>query len=263
MHSWKHRWNILISALLLSLITSIPAYGLEIAGDQSYPPYSFKANGKITGIYTDIIASAVTRMEQPATITFLPWKRGLSDLKNGKLPMLYPPYYRPQQRPYMAYSTAILEETLVIYCHRDLKLTDKQFPQDYTGLTFGQNSGFSSGPAVEAATHQGIIRLTEVNSTAANLKKLFNRRIDCYINDRLSIQYQLALMNKARPLTLSDIEETHILSREKGYLAFNKEAGNDVKRFIEQFNQVIATMKASGEIDAIVERYTRTSSAAN
>lgn len=240
---------------LLLLLTCSRTFGLSIGAEEAYAPYSYKENGQLTGIYTDIIRSALKQMGDPSQPQPLPWKRGLIALKSGKIDALYPPYYRPQQRPYMAYSTPILEEKLVIVCAADKAETLSQFPQDYQGMVLGQNAGYSSGSAVEQAVQSGTVKISEANTTRANLLKLISGRIDCYINDSLSIRYELAKMQKAGEYNGSGIKETHTLSVEQGYLAINTNASEKVKAFIQRFNKAITDMKASGEIDAIINRY--------
>jgi len=246
----------LLRASLLAIITISSSHALEIAGDEAFPPYSFKEGGKLTGIYTDIVNSALKQMGEQHKILAVPWKRGLNDLEKQKIDALFPPYYRPKERPYIAYSTDILAEKLVIFCHKDKAQNLNNFPADYKGYSIGQNSGFSSGAAINDAKASGIIRLSEVRSTTANLKKLINKRLDCYVNDRLSIKYELAKLQKAGLYDGKSIVETHTLSTEKAYLGINVKANAEIKAFLTRFNQQIESMKANGEIEKIVARYT-------
>lgn len=245
---------------LLSFLLVICAHSslaITIVGDDAYPPYSFKDKGKVSGIYTDIIQHALVEMENLSSITTMPWKRGLSDLKTNSIDTLFPPYYRPKQRPHMSYSTDILNETLVIVCSSKVAPRLKSFPEDYKGISLGKNAGFAPGETVDEAVKNKIIKLHEAKGMTANLKKLINKRIDCYVNDRLSILYELKKMAARGEYDGSSIVETHVLGSEKGYLGFKKGASTEVKGFITQFNRVIEEMKSSGKIDEIVAKYTQ------
>lgn len=247
--------KLLISFLLVFSMHS--SWSISIVGDDAYPPYSFKDKGKVTGIYTDIIRQAMSSMKNPADISVMPWKRGLSGLKMKNIDALYPPYNRPKQRPYMSYSTDILDETLVIVCNSKVSDRLKSFPNDYQGISLGKNAGFAPGSTVDDAVKNKILKIYEAKGMSANLKKLINNRIDCYVNDRLSILYELKKMTGRGEYDGSSIVETHVLGVEKGYLAINKAASADVKAFITKFNEVIEGMKSSGKIDEIITRYTK------
>jgi polar amino acid transport system substrate-binding protein len=233
------------------------SWAITIVGDDSYPPYSFRDEGKVTGIYTDIIQHALVSIEDSASIIAMPWKRGLSELKTKKIDALYPPYYRLEQRPYMSYSTDILNETLVIVCNSKVSSQLKTFPKDYKGINLGKNAGFSPGAAVDQAVKSKIIKMHETKGMTGNLKMLIHNRIDCYVNDRFSILYELKKMLGRGEYDGSSIVETHVLGIEKGYLAINKEASTDVKAFIDRFNGIIEEMKSSGKIDEIIDKYTQ------
>ncbi len=245
----------LISIILMAFTYSSSA--ITIVGDDAYPPYSFKEKGKVTGIYTDIIQHALLSMKDSSSITVMPWKRGLSGLETQGIDALFPPYLRPKQRPYMSYSTDILNETLVIVCNAKVSERLKSFPEDYTGIRLGKNAGFALGSTVDEAVENKVIKLYEAKGMTANLKKLINNRINCYANDRLSILYELKKMAGRGEYDGSSVVETHVLGIEKGYLAIHKGAGAGTKEFIDKFNSEIESMKLSGKIDEIIAKYTQ------
>ncbi len=111
-----------------------------------------------------------------------------------------PPYYRPRERPWIQpYSVPLLEERVVVFCHRDVFANGQRpaWPLDYQGLTFGNNRGFlSADQPFWQAVQSGLIRVEEAPGTRANLQKLLRRRIDCYFNDRISILSELAKMKR-------------------------------------------------------------------
>ena len=247
--------KLLVSILMIFIMHS--SWAITIAGDEAYPPYSFKDNGKVTGIYTDIIQHALNVMRNTSSLTAMPWKRGLSGLETKSIDALFPPYLRPKQRPFMEYSTEILNETLVIFCNSKVSGRLKSFPEDYIGIRLGKNAGFAPGVAVDDAVKNNIIKLQEAKGMSANLKKLINNRINCYVNDRLSILYELKKMAERGEYDGKSVIETHVLGIEKGYLAIHKEANNETKGFIKQFNLVIEEMKSSGKIDEVIAKYTQ------
>lgn len=243
-----------ISILLMAFMCS--SWAISIVGDEAYAPYSFKDKRKVIGIYPDIIQQALVAMGDSSKITSMPWKRGITGLKTQRIDALFAPYHRSKERYYMRYSTDILDETLVIVCNSKVAGRLKNFPKDYKGISLGKNAGFSLGASVDNVVKNKIVKMYESKGMTANLKKLINNRIDCYANDRLSILYELKRMTGREEYDGSSIVETHVLGVEKGYLAINKGAGEDVHTFLDKFNIAIENMKLSGEIDEIIKRYT-------
>ncbi len=234
--------------------------------DDNYPPYSYGVDGKARGVYSAILNTAFSRMEgYRVTIIPIPWKRGLHYIKSGEGFAIFPPYYRPELRPYMwPYSAPILREELVVFCRQDvLAVTPRsKWPNDFFGLTIGQNAGFlTGGAAFDKAVKNGDITMAEAMSNRINILKLGIKRLDCYINARLSIAWEL---NRLKREGLYDeggkhapLKEALVISSEWGYLGFTR---MDFGRFyfkedfISKFNAAIRAMHASGEIQTIIDR---------
>jgi len=170
--------------------------------DDNYPPYSYQEGIEVKGIYTEILRTAFSRMEGfNIQIKSVPWKRGLEYLKNGTGFALYPPYLRIKERPYIwPYSIPILDEKVVVFCRDDLfgKAPMLNWPEDYYGLTIGKNAGFElGGDKFLKAVKEGRIKVEESRGNRENLLKLGFGRTDCYINDQLSILWELKKLKEA------------------------------------------------------------------
>jgi polar amino acid transport system substrate-binding protein len=239
---------------------------VTIYGDDAYPPYSYLENGEMKGIYTSIIHAAAKRMpEYRVSLLPVPWKRGLVKLETGEAFALYPPYLRPAERPYMDYSDSMLAEQLVVYCSQPVieRRPRKVWPDDYAGLRIGLNAGFlSGGKLFDQAVAEGRLSAVPARSSRTNLLKLMKGRIDCFLNDRLSIVWELGRIrheNLVEPGALA-IAETTALSAEQGYLGYtNRDAGRFPYKhdFIRKFNAAIKEMKQDGEIRDTIEHFLR------
>ena len=84
--------------LVLGLVWTTSVFSqidVTVYGDDSYPPYSYVENGKLTGIYTAILKKVFSQMpDYNVSIHSIPWKRGLAEIEQGKIFALYPPYKR-------------------------------------------------------------------------------------------------------------------------------------------------------------------------
>ena len=241
------------------LIASIHAAPISIIGDDSYPPYSFKSNKGLDGIYTEIIKEALKKLpEHKAELKGLPWKRGLADLESGSINALFPPYKREKERPYMVYSVPIFEEKVVIFCNDKYVKDNAKFPDDFKGLKFGLNLGFLLTDAFNKARTDKVIKVQESKGSYGNVKKLVTGRIDCYINDRYAIFHELKRLKAEGVYKGSGVKEALVMKSEWGYLAYtaSKQDAEPVKSFRPAFDKVIEEMKKSGEIQKIAKKYT-------
>lgn len=235
-----------------------------IKGDDSYPPYSFIQDGRLSGIYTDIIRKVSSRIEKQhpkyaVTILPVPWKRGLQELASGDIFALYPPYYRPKQRPHMGYSVPILSEELAIFCRPGISMSKRNnFPQDFHGLTISKHLGFiSETPEAQKSVTQGLLNIVEIPDTRRNLLMLISQRVDCYIGDIRSTLHTYNKMKKEYPRPLPKIQQGPSISQENGYLGISNMVQHYAfkEHFIDLFNGEIESMIKTGEIASIVNKY--------
>ncbi|OQX21985.1 MAG: ABC transporter substrate-binding protein [Desulfobacteraceae bacterium IS3] len=239
---------------------------VSVYADDDYPPYSYKEEGKLTGIYTEILMTAFSRMEgYKVNIKPVPWKRGLDYLEKGTGFALYPPYYRPKERPYIKpYSIPILGEKIVVFCKENVLAQPRpDWPKDYYGLTIGNNAGFlSGGDDFWDAVKSGKIKVEEAKGTRLNILKLGENRFDCYMNDRLSTLWELNRLKKNGEYDEGGrhvkIEEGATVSVEQAFLGFtDRDKGKFYYKddFVMKFNAVIADMKNKGEIQKIIDDF--------
>ena len=232
-------------------------------GDDDYPPYSYVEHGQLKGIYTDIVRAAVQDMPQyQVQLRPVPWKRGVLMLQTGAAFALYPPYSWRSERPYVGYSAPLLMEQLVVFCNQEVVAQRKlqRWPADYAGLHIGVNAGFLLGDAALMASLQAEkIVLDAAKGTRTNLLKLMRGRIDCYVSDRLSAQWELQRIRRESPpgTPMQAIEEMAQLASQQGHLGFTvrRPATYPYREdFIEQFNAAIVRMQTNGAIRRIVDQ---------
>ena len=90
--------------------------------------------------------------------------------------------------------------------------------------------------------------------------KLINGRMDCYLNDKLSIHYMLDRLQRRGAISASqrgELVEAVSLNGEQAYIGFSKRGSQRYPYqddFIQQLNAVLERMKREGRIAAIVEQ---------
>ncbi|MFT5717264.1 MAG: polar amino acid transport system substrate-binding protein [Oleiphilaceae bacterium] len=246
--------SILTFSYTLSAQTKVTIYG-----DDSYPPYSFLDSDRLTGVYTIILERIFEQMpDYKVELKGKDWKQGLVQIQRGFIFALYPPYKRAD-RPYMEFEMPILEEEVVVYCRKEvLEEARPNWPEDYYGLTIGNNSGFSVGGAkFSEAVKSGKIKVKETKGTPRSLLQLINGKVDCYMNDVVSIQWELKKLRKEGRYSGTNLERSIVISREYAYLGFSTSGSRYPfkKDFKKQYFNILTKMKKSGEIDSIVKRF--------
>ncbi|WP_369959842.1 substrate-binding periplasmic protein [Pseudomonas benzenivorans] len=261
--------------LVLALLTLAPALAAQadtrvtLLIDEAYPPFTYRtAEGQAAGIYVDVLRAAEPllrgyRLELQPT----PWLRAMVEIEAGRALAVVPPYYRPQQRPWIKpYSVPILQEQVVVFCHREVFADGPPpgWPQDYQGLRFGNNPGYlSANQPFWRAVRRGLIRIEDAPGNRANLQKLLHRRIDCYFNERLSILAELAQMRRDGLYDTANAEaivEGPIISVENSYVGFSDRTGPRFpfkEDFARQLDEALQHLHSSGEIERIVQRHTQ------
>jgi polar amino acid transport system substrate-binding protein len=239
---------------------------ITVLCDANYPPYSYAENGEAKGLYSDILRAAFSRMpDYRVSIRPEPWARGLAALEKGTAFALFPPYYRPVERPWMEYSRPILEESVVVFVRTELTqqraITD--FPAAYSGLRIGLNRGFNviTAPSYKSMLAAGEVQQSYATDNRTNLLQLRRRRIDVFINDRLSILWELQQMRSEGLLAGSGLDwlvEGPTLSSEHGHLGYtrtNEQAYPYKQDFMQQLDQALLTLEQDGSITRLAQRY--------
>ncbi|MFZ6743971.1 substrate-binding periplasmic protein [Undibacterium sp. JH2W] len=236
---------------------------VSVYADESYPPYSYKEGGEAKGVYPAIFSKAFERMPgYKVQIKPVAWKRGLMLIETGQGLALFPPYDRPLERPYITLSEPVLSEQVVAFCRESAIKTGKHpptWPDDFYGLKVGVNAGFNvGGEKYKKAVKDGKMFEDQAPSNRSNILKLLLGRIDCYLNDRLSILWEIERI-KADGVYAENsqvIVEAAVISQELAYLGYtNRDNGRYSYKadFSRLLNQILVDMKKSGEIQKIVE----------
>ena len=200
---------------------------VTILVDDSYPPYTYQANGELYGIYVDIVRQAARLLEPDYAITLqaVPWKRGLSSLESGEAFALIPPYIHIKKRPFIwPYSVALQEEVVVAFCNQGVSLKSLPHIKPERSYNIGINAGYMIlDEELMQSQKLGYIKIWENKSTRSNIEKLAMARIDCYVNDRLSTFLGInKLAHIAPDLDTSRFVEDKVLMRRTAHIGYLK-----------------------------------------
>ena len=224
---------------------------------EGIPPYAYKEGEKSVGLYPRLMKAIFSRMPQyHLELVPLPWKRAVLQVEQGENIGVIPPYYRPTERPWMRYSDPVYEERMGLFCTGSVaaRMKGKQFPQDYVGLIFGNNSGgLGGGSEFLKMGKEQKLSIEEAPTTEHNLRKMLLGRIDCYTNDEFATEWTWSNLVKKQ----NDVRHNFVLVQtlfvEKSYLGLTSTDRFPFQEaFLKSFNEALAQTKASGEFDLIV-----------
>lgn len=229
-----------------------------LATDEAYPPYSFKSGNEAAGIYPEILARVFSKMPgYKVTLMPVPWKRAVRMAESGDVLGVVPPYRRQDLRPWMTYTDPLFEEKIVAICRNDIatKVSGMPYPNGYADLVFGNISGSRAGGEVlHAMAAAGLLRIEEAKSTRSNLMKIATGRIDCYVDDVISIEGTWKKMEAAGKTPKRNFQKVADVSGEQTYIGLTGSQRYPFKDdFVREFNARLADLKASGELDLIVQ----------
>lgn len=265
--------------LLLALIVSYSASGaktqkIRIATYDILPPYAFRQDDKLTGVYIEIVKEAITKMPgYEVEFEVYPWARAKQMVMKGEIFGILPPYFHahdwltqksPKKAYIWPYSLQLLLQTDIVYCQKDvLKAPRNRFPEDYKGLSFAKFRGDGrAGPKFAKMVENNEIKLTEVDNVRSSIFIFLSKRVDCVVSSRLPFKWwknKLIAAGELKSSNLDAITEAKIISKNAGYLGYtdiNTEQYPYKDDFVQKFDIQIYHMKKSGRIDELISSFT-------
>ncbi len=215
-----------------------------------YPPYTMGTEGAPNGgLKVQLLEAVVSRIEGlTATVTLLPWKRCQAEARAGSMDGILPLFPNEERATYMEFTDGTFDEQSVLWHRVD------QFAEGYgwngdfseiSHLRLGMLTGSYVDDEMEHAFENqlGITRARDVETL---MELLVRRRVDLVATDSAVGRYilnQKGWKSRARRL------EKPIASR-MSHFGLSKASG--AARYLNNFDEAIASMHADGVIDAIL-----------
>lgn len=266
--------------LLIYLISNsvvFSAQNVEIYTYDFLPPLNYRSEqGELTGIYIEIVKTAVSRMPG-YTVSFnvVPWARAKAYAKAGLAFAVLPPYFHAHdwltethpKRPYIwPYSQPLLTQYDVVVCNEKVLTSARMaYPDDFKGLRFVIYRGDGrAGEAFNQMVKNKQVKLQELKDISVIVPYLLKQRADCTITSRASFDWHVRQMKKTgKYQEYNDqkvvLKEASIISSNEGYLGYtdiDAEKNFPFKKdFSIKFDIEIYKMKKEGVIQDIIDRF--------
>ncbi len=262
---------------LISNPFGLSAQEVRISTYDVLAPFAFRdAQGKLSGVYIEIVKKAVSRMpDYTVSFNVVPWARAKNEAKKGKAFAILPPYFHAHdwltdlepQRPYIwPYSLPLYTQSDVVICNENvLNVSRKEYPKDFQGLEFVMWRGDGrAGEEFTKMAEEKMIGLHLLDDVKNTIKFLLSNRADCTVTSRIPFAWhvkQMKKMGEYKKYANNNVilKEAIVVSSNEGYLGYtdiNAKKNYPFKKdFSIKFDIQIYKMKKNGEIQKIVERF--------
>ncbi|MBG3877211.1 transporter substrate-binding domain-containing protein [Desulfovibrio oxamicus] len=208
-----------------------------------WPPY-VEHNLPHGGYVARVIRAALASVGLEARFEFMPWARGMSLLRDGKVTAVAPAYRTVDREIECDLSAPFPGGPLALFglTPNALRWSDLR---DLAGLRIGVVRGYAHTQAFDAAA---FLSKEPANDELANLRKLLARRIDAMAADRNVVHFLLRRYLPAQAASLAEFDP--ILGERDLHVCFSR-ARPDHAALREAFDRGLATIRASGLLDEL------------
>ncbi|MDM8550649.1 transporter substrate-binding domain-containing protein [Desulfobacterales bacterium HSG2] len=220
---------------------------------EDLPPKVYKEDGKLKGIYVDIIREICKRISIRAEFQLYPWKRCVMMVKDGDADAIFPPFLTQERTEFLYFPSEPMTVTRNVIFARNKSGIRIERLDDLKGLIVGINRGYSYGPEFDA--YKKNLKLEYCKDEEMQIKKLSEgspelKRMDVAVASEEPFRF------KSKKLGFSDtFEVIYVLSEKPSYVAFSKAVGQKGKMLSEKFSQALSQLKKEGIIQKIQNNY--------
>ena len=155
-----------------------------------------------------------------------------------------------------------MKESVVAFCHEDIKLEDfitRKKTRNVKPLTIGINAGYIIlSQQLIRAKNVGSILISENKSTLSNILKLHSRRIDCYINDKVSTLWEFSRVSKQSSKNFDNIYESMLVMSQTAHIGYTNSKHHHFSYkddFVKSMDEALSTLFSSKGAQNIINRY--------
>lgn len=234
--------------IITALLTTIALLGAKTYNlvSEPYPPYEYQDNGKNLGMDVEILEAVAKSAGVEFKISFLPWKRALSEVQDGSSDAIFSILHNTERDAFLFYpDKPLFKGKTVIFANDNFKGEIKTVG-DLNGKKVGFVSGNSYGKEFDNASE--ILKDPSTN-VEMSVKKLLNNRHDLLIATEEVGWFYLkkSKAKNVRVLPLAVMEEDY-------FIATSKKSPNG-KELQNLLNEHLLKLEKDKVLDAIRAKY--------
>lgn len=212
---------------------------------EEYPPFNYTADGKVTGLSTEVVQQLAKKVGHPEGIEVLPWARayGLIQQKEGMI--LYSMTRTPEREAMFKWVGPVASNKWVFFAKKGSGLAIGSLEDAKKVEKIGTYKDDAAESFLKA---QGFANLDSVLNDDQNVPKLMAGRINLWIIGELQGIYKA----KAKGVAADQLEKVFDVKDTELYIAFSKNAPDAE---VAKWQAALDSMKADGSYEALVKKY--------
>ncbi|ASP38088.1 amino acid ABC transporter substrate-binding protein [Bacterioplanes sanyensis] len=235
---WLNRIVLAITLSWLAITSQAEPVKLANGEWAPYQSEQLKHGGFISQIISEVFAAEGYQTE----FSYMPWKRGFEETKNGKMDGAFIWSKDEERQQHFLFSDPVitLSTSLFQQVGKSISISG---PEDLAGKQVGGIIGYNYG--TEALEESGKLKIQRIAEAEGNFKKLELGRLDIVLEDTdvgAEQVNRLGLGDKivANPTTINQRDF---------YLLISKKSPR-AQELVDAFNRGLAKLKADGKLEA-------------
>jgi polar amino acid transport system substrate-binding protein len=201
------------------------------------------------GVYTEIVKTAFKRVGHTASVRFLPWKRALKYVEEGKNDIVMGAYFNEERNKIYIYSDSCMTLHTGLVAHKSLGITSYKTLKDLKSYKIGINRGWIYTPEFDSADY---LKKDEATNQMVNIRKFFKKRVDMIAITIEIFQYELS---KLKHHDMSEVVVLNPLLGEKGLHLMMGRKIPDHEKIIADFNKGLKEIREDGTYGSILSSH--------
>jgi polar amino acid transport system substrate-binding protein len=218
---------------------------------EDFPPYAYHENGKLAGIFPEMVKKAVAKMGIRAEFRKLPWRRLLRGAEVGDLDAIMPLFKTEEREKFLLYppnGIAVGESYFFALNNSNIRYNDEL--ENLKGLRIGVVNGYSYGEDFDNA---GFLTKDVTPSDEQLVEKLLSGRCDVAAGPMEVVRYYAEKIQPGASKRIKIIAPP--FAGKIIYVAFSK-AKND-RELVTAFSNAVQKVRKEGTHQKILEKYKR------
>lgn len=236
-------YGVVLGAVLMLCGSVVYAETFKIMTEE-YPPFNYTADGKLTGLSTEVVQQLAKKVGHPEDIEMLPWARAYGLIQQSDGQILFSMTRTEEREKMFKWVGPIASNKWVFFAKKGGGVTIASLADAKKVEKIGTYKDDAAESFLKA---EGFTNLDSVLNDEQNVPKLVAGRINLWIVGELQGIHKAKAKGVADQLEkVFDVKDTQL------YIAFSK---NTPDAEVAKWQAALDAMKADGSIDALVKKY--------
>ena len=212
---------------------------------EDYPPLTFKQDGEVTGLVTDIVKEICSRNNVPANILLAPWSSAYATALVNPNVLLFSAERTEQREDLFNWVGPLGQNTTIFYARKGAGITVKNLDDAKKIKAIGTITKWFSEQYLQG---QGFSNLESSPLPSATITKLMEGKVDLAVFTDITIP-EIA---KNAGYSMNDIEPVYAIMKSYFYIAISLGTPTET---VDRWQKTLDAMKGNGTFKRIYQAY--------